>query len=806
MNLMQPRQSSGNLCRALVLVSAILATFTPVFSRVAKAQNRRGPITTAEVEKSIDLAVDYLMQAQLADGGWPEFTMGHRYEMGVSCLVTLALLNAGVELDHPKLQKALDHISSRELAFVYTVSLQTMALCTANPRKYAPLIRRNAEWLIKAQNTKNAEWSGGWSYDQEQSQPPDESNSQFALLALHEAQRSGVANYPQATWDKVFQRSLSYWERVQLNSGAFGYRGNAKPRGSMTCAGIASLVIAGSAAKSKESSAGQTISCCGNDDSTNDRIERALNWLGNAFQVTSNPAMGNDYYYYYMYALERVGRLTGRRFIGRHDWYREGTEFLIRVKQTPNQGSFTVGRITDGNVVSDTAFALLFLSKGKRKILMSRLQYPSSDPTDWNNHSLAVQHITSHTEQAWKRDLAWQNMDINQASLAELLESPVLFISGTRQPKFSSRQKKMLKEYVEGGGFIFAEGCNRDGCNGQAFEQYFRELVVELFDKPLEALPPDHPIWYAEGKVQPEGLPDADANIYGVQSCCRLGVVYVPYSLSCRWELNVPYGAKPKYNDRVKLDLDTATLIGLNILSYATGKELKEKLDTVTILEDVDNQAPTERGVFFLPKLQHNAGYDDAVRAVPTMVQWMHKDERGGEMVSSERKIIPIDTENLQRYSVVYMHGRGELVLAQKQRDALKEFFENDGFLFADAVCADKVFAESFRREMEIILGDELTMLDPGHALFTDRYGGYPIRDVQIIDPTDTGETLAAATRRVRPRLEVGKKNGRMVLAFSELDLSCALESKHSLQCRGYFREDAARIGINTLLFALQQE
>ncbi|MEM7560100.1 MAG: hypothetical protein AAF394_13350, partial [Planctomycetota bacterium] len=245
------------------MVSAILATFTPVFSRVAKAQNRRGPITTAEVEKSIDLAVDYLMQAQLADGGWPEFTMGHRYEMGVSCLVTLALLNAGVELDHPKLQKALDHISSRELAFVYTVSLQTMALCTANPRKYAPLIRRNAEWLIKAQNRgKVDEWNGGWSYDQDQSQPPDESNSQFALLALHEAQRSGVANYPQATWDKVFQRSLSYWERVQLNSGAFGYRGDTKPRGSMTCAGIASLVIAGSAAKSKESSVPRSWARC----------------------------------------------------------------------------------------------------------------------------------------------------------------------------------------------------------------------------------------------------------------------------------------------------------------------------------------------------------------------------------------------------------------------------------------------------------------------------------------------------------------------------------------------------------------
>jgi len=34
--------------------------------------------------------------------------------------------------------------------------------------------------------------------------------------------------------------------------------------------------------------------------------------------------------------------------------------------------------------------------------------------------------------------------------------------------------------------------------------------------------------------------------------------------------------------------------------------------------------------------------------------------------------------------------------------------------------------------------------------------------------------------------------------------LSCALEKHDSLECRGYTREDAARIGLNVLLYALQ--
>jgi hypothetical protein len=41
-----------------------------------------------------------------------------------------------------------------------------------------------------------------------------------------------------------------------------------------------------------------------------------------------------------------------------------------------------------------------------------------------------------------------------------------------------------------------------------------------------------------------------------------------------------------------------------------------------------------------------------------------------------------------------------------------------------------------------------------------------------------------------------------MIVLFSPNDLSCAMESKHSLQCKGYVREDAFRIGVNMLLYS----
>lgn len=83
-------------------------------------------------------------------------------------------------------------------------------------------------------------------------------------------------------------------------------------------------------------------------------IECGLAWHEYWFSVTRNPVYYRNWYYYYMYGLERVGMLASVKFMGEHNWYYEGCCPLLALQD--KDGGW--GGCTD------TSFALLFLKKG----------------------------------------------------------------------------------------------------------------------------------------------------------------------------------------------------------------------------------------------------------------------------------------------------------------------------------------------------------------------------------------------------------------------------------------------------------
>lgn len=788
-----------------------------------------------DVRNALNLGIRYLHESQHPNGTWSEY-IGQ--EGGITALCTLALLNAGDDPQEPHVKKALNYLRELRPERTYVVALQTMVLCRATPAADQAVIARNVRWLEDTQiKDAPADRKGGWSYGTlptEGAVGGDGSNSQFALLALYEAGRAAEADpkhvhvrINRETWERI----RTYWINNQIeDDGSWGYYKPMTGTGSMTCAGIAALVIAGDVLHEPDAkvTGDQIDGCYQAPAEDQDRIDRGIDWLRRHFTVAANPPSSPSgsrlWHYYYLYGLERAGRLTARRKIGEYDWYREGASHLVQAVGTVlSRSSWKGNGHAEDNEDVATSLALLFLSKGRWPVLMAKVQYRSPAQPQaglprkdifWNRHRNDVNNLTMYVQSQWRRELTWQVIDLQKASVDDLLQVPVLFFSGGGSPWPESKEMREklaanLRDYVDRGGFIFADG---EGCSSD-FDEGFRKLMDLVFQKPeyrFKPLDASHPIWIADQKVPPNQV----RLLLGIDYGCRTSVVYSPYhppgdpkpSLACLWELSRG-GERANYSAAVQEKIQGGLAIGINVLAYAIpNRELQPKDVIPKTIVPKGRVDKYERGKFAVAKLQHPGGCDAAPRALANLME-----QAGHELnirVETHPKLIGMTDPALFDYPVVFMHGRNAFRLTENERKALREFVQRGGLLFADAICGNEAFAESFRREMGIIFPkNPLENISPRDPIWTNKYGGSDLSTVMRRDPQPArpGEPLKSALRRVPPELKGVRFGDRYGVIFSEFDLSCALEKHDSLECRGYTREDAARIGLNVLRYGIQQ-
>ena len=789
------------------LIGVVIVAFFTIGTALRPA---RGEITAEAVREAIDRGVKFLERKQLPDGSWGEYGGGSmRPEPGgLTSLCTLALLSCGVPPDDPHIERALQYIRKFPTpGHTYATSLQTMVLCRANPQRDRLQITANVKWLQAAQSTRGKD-KGGWTYDLDGG-TSDNSNTQFAILALYEAERVGIPVSSQ-TW----RLAKAHWEESQFPDGSWPYKpGEQMGTGSMTCAGIASLAIAADRVGGADARVdGDQISCCETNASDDHRVQRALKWLGDHFSVSHNAGWPHQQIFllYYLYGIERTGRMTARRFIGDHDWYREGAEFLVRMKGGPLQDSWRGVGAAESNEAIATSFALLFLSKGRWPVLLSKVKHGRGN--DWNRHRSDVANLTRYVESKWRMDFVWQVVDIDAASVEDLTQSPVLYYCGANSPlpddaKAQEELAHKIRDYLDRGGFLFAEGY----CGGAAFDEGFRKLMLQVFPEPeyrLGVLPPEHPIWRMDELVDPSQL----RRLEGIEFGCRTSVVYCPAlrgdpsqsPLSCLWEISRG-GREVKYSPVVQKQIDGGLSLGINVLAYATnrGAELKYK-DPVFPTTPGAKKADSARGRLQVVNLRHPGGCSAAPRALASLLDAAATTLK--IRVTTDPIELPITDEGLFDYHMAFMHGRNAFRLTDAERKQLKLYIERGGILFANSICASKAFTESFRREMEAIFPKQpLQAVPKDDPLLTTFYGGFDLSSVTRRDPQEGSRKgrINALQRKSPPELEGIKLGKRYGVIFSSLDLSCALEKQDTMECRGYSREDAARIGLNVLLYSL---
>ena len=251
----------------IALVATLLSAFTGSSVVAQNARVASDKVSAAKVSAAIDRCISFLVNEQKKDGqrggswvGAPE------YGTGQTCLVTLALLSAGKTAKSPEVSRALTHIrANKNPKRTYEAALQVMVLSAAEPAKDMKQIKDVTEWLVKVQSS-----DGGWSYGDIGGGGGDESNTQFAVLALWEASKLGINVNAEVKGEKdkslvdAIRKCEQYWLKNRIGA-AWGYQ-NRGPSGSMTCAGLASMIILQDAASSRDATATKDqIYCCGSE-------------------------------------------------------------------------------------------------------------------------------------------------------------------------------------------------------------------------------------------------------------------------------------------------------------------------------------------------------------------------------------------------------------------------------------------------------------------------------------------------------------------------------------------------------------
>ncbi len=759
----------GRAGRILAVAVAAVATV------VAAGRPARADVTAEQVERAIRDGVRFLKNAQRGDGSWADSDI--KAVTGATSLITLALLTAGEPADEPHVARALEFLerfTADELNRTYSVGLQTMAFATADPARYRVRLVANVRWLERAQLKSNdsAPWPGSWTYTGDKKQPGDNSNTQYALLGLNAAAEAGVK-----VDERVWALSRTYWERTQRNNGGWCYTPDdgAPPTASMTCAGVASLIITGlKQFQGQEVLVGDAVQNCGRVGQ-NLVLQRGIDWLGANFSVSENVGRGDLWKYYYLYGLERAGRLSGQRFFGNRDWYREGAEKLVSL-QDQLVGKWAQGVGPEKDPLLTTSFALLFLAKGRAPVLINKLKHGPGD--DWNNDRDDARHLTALVSRDWKHLLTWQVVDPAFADVAALLQAPILYFNGHEAPSFNAAARKNLRSYVEQGGFIVAEAC----CGEPAFDQGFRALMKDLFPEPeydLKPLAEDHPVWRARWPLKPEVHP-----LWGIEHGCRTVVIYSPQDLSCFWN---QMEAQPDNPAVIK-----AQRVGQNIVDYATGRELPAEKLAVREVRDFTAEPP-RRGELHIAKLRHAGDWNVAPMAVPNLTSTL-RDRLNFQVVLNHRELLPSDPA-LINYPLIYIHGRGALSFGDDDLERLRRHLvPGGGTFFADAACGSPAFDASFRQFVAKLLpGKKLEPIPPDDDVYTEKVG-YDLSEVQY--------SKAAGGGRNRPELEGVKIDGHWAVIYSRYDIGCALERQQGLDCKGYNHESAMKIAANIVLYS----
>lgn len=696
---------------------------------------------------------------------------------GLTAVATYALLDSGVSSDDPNIKPAIEFLKRADMIGIYALGLrcQVWHLLPQNASVRACLAR-DATLLVQAMKTSGA-GAGFYDYTTEdvKSLVFDHSVSQYGVLGLWACAQDGL-ELKRSYW----QMMDSAWRKAQLPDGGWCYgrtptvANDTFSTVSMTAAGVATLFITGD-----QLGAG-VVTCSGNR--TDPQIERGLLWLGEHFDEFQDSGFPQ----YSMYGIERIGVASGRKYLGRTNWFARGARYFIE-HQAPD-GSFGGGE----RGVADTAFGLLFLVHGRAPVVLNKLDYrPESEiksalaagggqvqsAANWNQRPRDAANLVRWMGKQNEEVLNWQVVTLHQ-SVEDLHDAPILYVAGNEPLILTAEEERSLRQFVEEGGLVL---FNAD-CRGAGFITSVKKLARKLFPTPGEftRIPPTHPIFTDEQylrkrwKITPEVL--------GLNNGVRELMILIPDSdLAQGWQAD----DEPIHPEQFDL--------ADNIFLYATDeKNLRAKGDTY-IVRTNPNLTATKK--IKVARLAYAGPWDPEPGGWRRLAAVMHNTQSTDLTVEN----VKLGDGMLREYKIAHLTGTARIKFSETERTELQNFVNNGGTLIVDSAGGRDDFSRAAEAELQ-------AMFPGGSGLNAPLPMGSPIY-------SQTGEKLTNFEYRrfAKKTLPFGLKaprvrgmtiSNRLAVFYSPEDLSGGLVGQEVDGINGYEPATATAIMSHILQFA----
>ncbi|HSZ56856.1 MAG TPA: DUF4159 domain-containing protein [Tepidisphaeraceae bacterium] len=773
--------------------------------------------TPEQIQDAVKKAQDFLYSKQGNDGTWeqaprpalnggtnPQINYRQRQWGGITAICAYALLASGESPQSPKLKPAIDFLQKANLQSTYSlaVSAQVWLFVPETPQIRETVYRTSR--MLDLGMSRAGETSGLYTYytgTKEGNAAPmwtnstasygpqkggaqfpwDLSNSQYGILGMWALAEAG-AEVPADYW----KRAQEAWEKLQEGDGGWRYdhapRHHVNP--AMTAAGIATLFI------TQDFTLPDKWSIC-TGSAPNPSIERGLAWMdGHIDKIVNTPD------YYTLYGIERIGVASGHKYFGTTDWFQKGADFILSHQgkdgswksgagDNPTNNNRAEYKLNDGtrfSLLSDTSFAILFLSRGGAPVMMNKLQYESPKPEKgvvgaWNERPRDAANLARWSGRQIEHDLNWQVVNL-KVPAEELHDAPILYISGSQPLDFPADDLEKLRAYVEQGGIILG---NAD-CGKEAFAKSFVELGKKLFPKySFRQLPQQHVIFNRE--QYPGSSWRTRPIVQGLSNGVRELMLLLPDADAGRaWQTRSEQTKEPLYQ------------VAADIFLYSVDKKhLQDKGDTYIVTRDAeakatrkikvarlmvgDNPDPEPGGWRRLAAVLHNKSHID-LTTFPA---------KPGDGLLAATKI-------------AHLTGTGAFTFNDAARLEIRSFIQSGGTLIVDAAGGSSEFAASAENELHQVFPDQGKQLDNPLPTSAAVYKTPGFSADAIAYRSFARDILLRNARQPRVRgITFGK---RIQVFYSREDLSAGLVGQAVDGIYGYEPQPATGLMTAMLLYA----